>query len=81
MAKISAIPIPHGDKEFVGPTYAQFKLTGFMGNPETGIMLSPLMATFDEVDLEVNKLIKEAEKAGRAAKKILEKSKKARHAT
>ena len=80
MAKISAIPMPHGDKDFVGPTHAQFKLSGYMGSSESGIMLSPIMATPDEVDHEVNKLIKEVEKAGRAAKKILEQSRKARHA-
>lgn len=81
MANISAIPMPHGGKEFVGHTHAQFKLSGYMGNPESGIMLSPIMATPDEVDHEVNKLIKEVEKAGQAAKKILEKSKKARNTT
>lgn len=78
MAEISAVPVPRNDPGFIGPTFAQLKLTGFMQDAEGQILLSSQLATADEVDFAVQHLIKEAEKAGRAAKKILEKAKEKR---
>jgi hypothetical protein len=78
MAEISAVPVPFGDKEFVGPTHTQFILTGYMKNKGPEILLSPILATSDEVDREVKRLVEEVEKAGKAAKRILEKNKSAR---
>jgi hypothetical protein len=75
MAKISAIPVPTADKDYVGPIFAQFRLAGYMGNSETGILLSPQLANADEVDHAVRTLIAEAEKAGKEAKGILKKAK------
>jgi hypothetical protein len=75
MAEISAVTVSKGSADFPGPTVVQLKLTGYMGNSETGIMISPLLQTEGEIDHAVSAIIKEAEKAGKAAKSILTKSK------
>lgn len=71
MAEIKAVSVPMGDKDFIGPTYAQLKLTGYIGNSDTGILLTPRLATVDEVDHEVAQLINAVERAGKEAKKII----------
>ena len=73
MAEIKAIPVHMGDKEFIGPTFVQLQLTGYMGNSETGILLTPNLSNADEVDYAVECLIREIEKAGKAAIKLLSK--------
>jgi len=75
MAEISAVVVSKGTAEYPGATVVQLTLTGYMGNSETGIMLSPTLQTEGEIDHAVAAIIKEAEKAGRAAKSILKKSK------
>jgi len=75
MAEISANSVPAIDNDYVGPIFTQLRLTGYMGNCETGILLTPQLANADEVDHAVKALIKEVEKAGREAKKILKKTK------
>ncbi|BCG46222.1 hypothetical protein GEOBRER4_n1008 [Citrifermentans bremense] len=74
-AEISAITVSKGTPELPGPTVVQLKLTGYMGNCETGIMISPLLQTDREIDEAVETIIREARKAGGVAKAMLTKSK------
>lgn len=77
MVKIIAVPVNIGNKDLLGPTFAQLQIVAFQaiaGNPGAG-MISPELASDKEIDESVAYIIKEAEKAGRAAKKILSDSK------
>jgi hypothetical protein len=76
-AEIIAVQVPMGDKDFSSTTFAQLQIVAFQpmsGNPGAGVISSSL-ASDKEVDDTVAYLIKEVEKAGRAAKKILRDSK------
>jgi len=75
MATVNACPIHKGDKDFPGPTFAALTLTGYIGKGTGEILLSPELATDKEVDEVVNHLIKEIEKAGKSAKRILARAK------
>ncbi len=76
-AEIIVVPFEVGDKDFPGATFVQFQIVAFQpvpGDPGAGVISSSL-ASMKEVDDTVANLIKEVEKAGRAAKKILSGSK------
>jgi len=75
MAEISAVTVSKGTPEFPGPTVVQLELTGYMGDSETGIMISSQLQTSEEIDYAVEAIIREAKKAGGVAKSILTKSK------
>lgn len=73
MAEITAVPLHMGDKDHPGPTFVQFKLTGCIGNASNGIFLTAELESEKAIDAAVDYLIKEVEKAGYTAKKLLSK--------
>ena len=73
-AIISAVPVHIGDKNHPGPTFTQFKVIGLSASMDS-VILTPELAAEREVDEAVEHLIKEIEKAGKEAKKLLLKSK------
>jgi hypothetical protein len=73
MAEITAVPMHMGDKNHPGPTFVQFKLTGYAGNASTGIFLTAELESEKAIDEAVKSLMQEVEKAGNLAKKLLSK--------
>jgi hypothetical protein len=75
MAKINVIYKTPGKNSLPYPTFVHLCLSGYSSDEDENILLSPELATNQEVDYYVDDLVKQLEKVRRKAKKILEKNK------
>jgi len=75
MAKIDVFYKAPGKKSLPHPTFVHLWLSGYSSDEDENILLSPELATNQEVDYYVDDLVKQLEQVRRKAKKILEKNK------
>ena len=76
MVCINAVHIHIGDKNVPGPVYVFLQLNDYSTDCNGEILLTPNLATANEVDSAVEHLIEEIHAACKAAKRILLKSQK-----